>query len=205
MIYKKPINLLGKCTKMANRHSYHMRCTGNQATCQQTLLNVIYILSITRYAVQVNRQKLNMMIDALQRSNEDLNRLLNITEILIQCIRYQLMYIYMHTILAYLRDSHTYIMNPLCGCSYNQYIVTWPEKYPLTHRIWTTLNNAPAISLDDTLHFFYWYLSTHVLIAEGWFLLLIIEPKQNTAQQLQIYQFHIVTTYQPNTKLTTDT
>ena len=40
---------------------------------------------------------------------------------------------------------------------------------------------------DDTLHF-YQYLSTHVLIAEGQFLLLIDVPIQNRAQQLQIYE-----------------
>ena len=44
---------------------------------------------------------------ALQRSNGDLDRLFNIMEALTQCITYQQMYIYMHTILAYLRDSLT--------------------------------------------------------------------------------------------------
>ena len=43
------------------------------------------------------------------------------------------------------------------------------------------------ISLHDTLHF-YQYLNTHVLIAEGQFLLLIIVLIQNRAQQLQIYE-----------------
>ena len=43
------------------------------------------------------------------------------------------------------------------------------------------------ISLDDTLHF-YWYLNTHVLIAEGQFLHLINVPILNRAQQLQIYE-----------------
>ena len=43
------------------------------------------------------------------------------------------------------------------------------------------------ISLDNTLHF-YWYLNTHVLIADGQFLLLIDVPIQNRAQQLQIYE-----------------
>ena len=55
------------------------------------------------------KAELNEIIDALQRSNKDLNRSFNITEVLTQCIRYQQMYIYMHTILAYLRDSLTYI------------------------------------------------------------------------------------------------
>ena len=43
------------------------------------------------------------------------------------------------------------------------------------------------ISSNDTLHF-YQYLSTHVSIAEGQFLLLIDMPIQNKAQQLQIYE-----------------
>ena len=73
-----------------------------QTKQQKTLLYVISILNFTRYVVQVNRQKLNEIIDALQRSNEDLNRLSNITEVLTQCIRHQQMYIYMHTILAIL-------------------------------------------------------------------------------------------------------
>ena len=44
-----------------------------QTKQQDTLVHVIFILNITRYAVQVNIQKCNEMIDALQRSNEDLN------------------------------------------------------------------------------------------------------------------------------------
>ena len=42
------------------------------------------------------------------------------------------------------------------------------------------------MSLDNTLHF-YQYLNRHVLIAEGQLLLLIDEPIQNSAQQLQIH------------------
>ena len=76
-----------------------------QTKQQETLVHVISILNITRYAAQVNRQKLNEIIDALLRSNEDLDKLFNITEVLTQHIRYQQMYNYMCTILAYLRDS----------------------------------------------------------------------------------------------------
>ena len=53
--------------------------------------------------------KCHEIMDALQRSNEDLNSLFNIAEALTQSIRYQQMYIYLCTILAYLRDSLTYI------------------------------------------------------------------------------------------------
>ena len=40
---------------------------------------------------------------------------------------------------------------------------------------------------DDTLHF-YWYLKTRVLVADGWFLLLIDVPIQDRVQQLQMYE-----------------
>ena len=76
-----------------------------QSKQQETLVHVISILNITRYAAQVNRQKLNQVMDALQRSNEDLDRVFNIKEMLMQCIRYQQMYMYKWIILAYLRDS----------------------------------------------------------------------------------------------------
>ena len=45
----------------------------------------------------------------------------------------------------------------------------------------------PSISLDNTLHFYH-YLSTHVLIGDRHFLLLIAVLIQNKAQQLQIYE-----------------
>ena len=85
------------------------RLIQEQTKQQETLVHVISILNVTRYAGQVNRQKLNAMIDALQRSNEDLNRLFNITEVLTQCVRYQQMNIYMCTILVYLRYALTYM------------------------------------------------------------------------------------------------
>ena len=43
------------------------------------------------------------------------------------------------------------------------------------------------ISYDNTLYF-YWYLKTYVLVAEGQFLLFIDVPIQSRAQQLQIYE-----------------
>ena len=48
-------------------------------------------------------------MDAPQRSNEDLDRLFNIRKTLMQHIMYKQMYIYMHTLLAHVRDSHTYM------------------------------------------------------------------------------------------------
>ena len=57
-----------------------------QTKQQETPVHVISILNITRYAAHINRQKLNEIIDGLQRSNEDLKKLFNITGILTQHI-----------------------------------------------------------------------------------------------------------------------
>ena len=170
-----------------------------QTKQQETLVHVISILNITRYVAQANRQKIYEIIDALQRSNEHLNRLFNITEVLTQCIRYQQMYIYMHTILAYLRGSLTYMrqvaihtMDYMDAPTTN---ILSPDILPvedLRNMLGHLESELPStmhlpISLDHTLHF-YQYLNTHVLIAEGQFLLLINVPIQNRAQQLQIYE-----------------
>ena len=139
------------------------------------------------------------MIDTSQRSNEDLTRLFNITDILTQCIRYQQMYIYMSTILAYLRDFLTYMrqgaihtMDCVDAAITN---ILSSDKLPvedLRSMLRQIESELPStmhlhISLDD-MHHFYWYLNTHVSIAEGQFLLLISVPIQNNAQQLQIYE-----------------
>ena len=165
---------------------------------QETLVHVIYILHITRYAAQVNRQKLNEIIDALQRSNKDLNRLFNITEVLAQCIRYQEMYIYMHTILAYCRDSITYmrqvaipIMDYVDATTPNLLspdILPVEDQRNMLRHIESELPSTMhlPISSDDALHF-YQCLHKHVLIT-GQFLLLINVAIQNREQHPHIYE-----------------
>ena len=108
----------------------------------------------------------------------------------------------MHTILAYLRDSLIYIrqvaihtVNYVDAATTN---ILSPDILPvedLPNMLGHIESELPStvhlpISSDDILHF-YWYLSTHVLIAEGQFLLLINVPIQYRAQQLQIYLFNL--------------
>ena len=194
--------------------------TQAQSNQQETLVHVISILNITRYAAQVDRQQLNEIIDTLQRSNKDLNSLFNITEVLTQCIKYQQMYIYMCTILAYLRDSLTYMrkvaihmMDYVYAANTN---VLSPDILPaedlrnmlrhIEYELPSTMHLP--IPLDNTLHF-YWCLSTHVLIVDRQFLLLINVPIQNRAQQHQIYEvFSLPVPHsnpQPSIKLTINT
>ena len=167
---------------------------------QKSLVHVISILNVTRYTAQVSKQKLNEMIDALQKSNEDLNRLFNTSEVLTQCIRYQQMYIYMCTLLANPRGSLIYIRQVAIHSM--DYVdaamadILSPNIFPVEDLKSMLRNIEPElpstmhlpISSDDILHF-YQDLNTHVLIAEGYLLLLIDVPNTNGAQQLQIYEF----------------
>ena len=128
-----------------------------------------------------------------------LNRLFNITEVLTQCIRYQQMYIYMCTILAYLRDFLIYMRQvAIHMMDYVDAAITntlSPDMLPLEDLRCMFRNKESALpstmhlilSLIDTLHF-YQYLNTYVLIAGGQLLLLIDVPIQNKAQQLKIYK-----------------
>ena len=104
----------------------------------------------------------------------------------------------MHIILAYLRDSLTFIrqvaihmMDYVDAATTN---ILSPGILP-SGRLRNMLRHIESelplvmhlpISSDNTLHF-YWYLSTHDLIADRQFLLLIHVPIQNSAQKLQIY------------------
>ena len=76
---------------------------------QETLVRVTSILNITQYVTQVNGQKLNEVMDALQKVNEDVNILFNITDVLTLCLIYYQIYTNACTILAYLRDCLTYM------------------------------------------------------------------------------------------------
>ena len=166
-----------------------------QSKQQETLVHVISIMNVTKYAAQVKRQKFNEIMDALQRSNEDLDRLFNITVALTQHIRYQQMYIQMCTILSYLRDSLTYMtqvaihmMDYVDAATTNVLSLDILPVEDLRNILRHIESELPSvmhlpISSDNTLYF-YQYLNTHVLIADGQFLLLIDVPIQNRAQQL---------------------
>ena len=119
MTQEEPIILHGRHTKLAKRDGHYKGCKRNQAASdlliqeqtqqQETLVNIISILNIIWNATQVNTHKLNELMGALQKANEDMNILFNITDILTQCFRYHQIYTYAHIILAYLRACLTYM------------------------------------------------------------------------------------------------
>ena len=139
-----------------------------------------FILNITTYATQVNRQKINEVMDALQKANQDMNILLNATDVLTQHLRYHHIYTYAHTIFGYLRDCLTYmkkvtthIIDYVDATTPN---ILSPDTLPvkelkgMLRHIEPQLPSIMHLSIlsDNTLHF-YRYLKTHVLVAEEQF------------------------------------
>ena len=171
---------------------------------QETLVHVISILNVTQYATQVNRQHINLIVDAVERTHQDITTLYNITILLYTSLNYQQIVLNIHSILANLRDSLYYMRQ--VAMPMMDYIDTAttgilsPHVLPvddlqkmLTH----TEEALPStmhlpVSPEDTLHFFK-YLCTHVLITDEQFLLLTDVPIQDCTQQLEIYQvFNLV-------------
>ena len=136
-----------------------------QSQKQETIVYIISILNVTRHATKVNRQKISKVMDALQKVNQDINILLNITDVLTQCLRYNQIYTYTCTIFAYLRDFLIYMkqvatltMDYVDAATTN---ILLPDILPVKelrgmHR--HIDSQLPSImhlplSLDNTLHF----------------------------------------------------
>ena len=76
---------------------------------QETLVHVISILNVTRCATQVNRQHINIVMNTVERTHQDVTTLYNVTSSLYNSLSYQQIILYIHSILANLRDSLYYM------------------------------------------------------------------------------------------------
>ena len=79
---------------------------------QETLVHIISVLNVTRYATQVNRQHTNLVMDAVERTHQDVTMIYNITSSLYSNLNYQQIVLHIHSILANCRDS-LYYMKPV--------------------------------------------------------------------------------------------
>ena len=164
-----------------------------------TLVHIVSILNVTRYATQVNRHSINNLIDAVHTTSQDINNLYNLTTSLAASINFNQMILHIRSVFANLQDSLHY----LCTVSTHtmDYIdaatsgILSPHVLPVAD-LQRMLNHIAdtlpptlhlPISPEDTLHF-YRYLRTHVLIENKQFLLLINIPIQDRACQVTIHQ-----------------
>ena len=83
--------------------------TATQLTQQETLVHVISILNVTRYAVQVNRHSINVLMDKVDENSQDVNNLYNLTTSLATSLSYHQIMLYIRSVLACLQDSLSYI------------------------------------------------------------------------------------------------
>ena len=79
--------------------------TETQSAQQDTLVHVISILNITRYAVQVNRHSINILMDKVDENSQDINTLYNLTNSLATSLSYHQIVLYIRSVLVNLQDS----------------------------------------------------------------------------------------------------
>ena len=80
-----------------------------QSMQQEGMVHIVYILNITRYAVQVNRQHINIILDTVDNMVHDINNLYNITTSLHNSLSYHQLVLHLTSVIANLWDSLSYI------------------------------------------------------------------------------------------------
>ena len=163
------------------------------------MVHTVSILNLTCYETQVNRQRINIILKELTKSNEDIRALFNITNQLATQVQVQNIVLHLRAMLANLRDC-LHFMKQLANhvleyidtattSTLTPHLIPVPVLQKMLYQIESELppNMHLPIPSSDPLHF-YRYLQTHVLVEENQFLLLIDVPIQDRAQQIQIYK-----------------
>ena len=170
-----------------------------QSSQQETLVHIVSILNVTRYAAQVNRHSINILMDTAKATSHDINNFYNLTMSSATSINFHQLILHIRSVFANLHDSldyiqmvsvHTmdYIDATMSGTLSLQVLLVMDLQKMLLH----ILDALPPmlhlpVSPDDTIHF-YRYLHTHVLIKNKQFLLLIDVPIQDRSQQIHIHE-----------------
>ena len=98
-------------TKDVNSIKKHVnQHTETQLAQQETLAHIISILNVTRYAAQINRHSINVLIDKMDETSKNVNNLYNLTTSLATSLSYHQIILYIRSVLANLQDSLSYII-----------------------------------------------------------------------------------------------
>ena len=88
-------------TKDINSIKAHVnQLTETQSTQQDSLVHIVSILNVTRYASQFNRHSINVLMDKVDETSKDVNNLYNLTTLLASSISYQQLVLYIRSVLA---------------------------------------------------------------------------------------------------------
>ena len=156
------------------------------------MVHIVSILNLTRYETQVNRQRINIILKELTKSNKDIRALFNITNQLATQVQVQNIILHLRAMLTNLRDclhfmkqlaNHIleYIDTATTG-TLTPHLIPVPDLQQMLYWIESELppNMHLPIPSSDLLHF-YRYLWMHVLVEGNQFLLLIDVPIQDRA------------------------
>ena len=80
-----------------------------QSSQQETLVHVISILNVTRYATQVNRHSINILMDKVDATSHDINTFYDLTTSLATSISFHQLILHLRSVFANLCDSLNYI------------------------------------------------------------------------------------------------
>ena len=80
-----------------------------QASQHNTLVHIMSILNITRYATEVNRCGINALMDAVRATSHDINNVYNLTTSLATSINFHQLILHIRSVFANLHDSLNYI------------------------------------------------------------------------------------------------
>ena len=69
-----------------------------QSTLRETLVHIISILNITQYAAQVNRHNINVLMDKVDDTVQDVNNLYNLTTSLATSLSYHQLMLHIRSI-----------------------------------------------------------------------------------------------------------
>ena len=119
-----------------------------QQSQQEMLVDVISIINVTRYATQINRQHINILMDTTEKIYQDITTLYNITHSLYNSISYQQTVLHIRSILANLQDSIHYYerSHP------SHHGLYWCSHYWNTHTTYTTCSRSEE---DAEIHWGY--------------------------------------------------
>ena len=81
-----------------------------QSAQQETLVHIISILNVTRYIVRINRHSINVLMDKMDETSQDVNNLYNLTTSLATSLSYHQIILYIRSALANFWDCLSYII-----------------------------------------------------------------------------------------------
>ena len=76
--------------------------TETQLAQQETLVHIVSILNVTRYATQVNRHSINILMAKVDENSQDVKNLYNLTTSLATSLIYHQIVLYIRSVLAIL-------------------------------------------------------------------------------------------------------